>query len=167
MKTIFITKYIKVQETLINPNIKIINGRTPLCERLKIYKGFVNGEYDKISITESIVVSGGVNYGINSNNEIQIVFMDNIDDNQKNYILSRMNINRSQNITTIQTSNNIQKCVCDSLPTDKQIETKAEEYMTEIQSNAYAYDRNSGWQYSDVITAFKEGVKWTKSQLIK
>ena len=51
-----------------------------------------------------------------------------------------------------------------SLPTDKQIELKADEYMTEVQSNAYAYDRNTGWQYSDVIKAFREGAKWARVQ---
>ena len=52
--------------------------------------------------------------------------------------------------------------VSGSLPTDKQIELKADEYMTEIQSNAYAYDRNTGWEYSDVIDAFRAGAKWTR-----
>jgi len=63
-----------------------------------------------------------------------------------------------------QKSNIDQPVVSGSLPTDKQIETKADEYMTEVQSNAYAYDRNTGWQYSDVIEAFREGAKWARMQ---
>ena len=92
MKTIFITKNVEIQDTFLDLNIKIINSKTPLHERFKIYNGFFSGEYDKISITESLAVLGGVRYDKN-NDEIQIIFIDDIDDDRKKYIIERMNIN--------------------------------------------------------------------------
>jgi hypothetical protein len=91
MKTIFITKLIKNQD-LLDSDVKIINGKTPVNERIKIYNGFNSGEYNKISITESIVITGGVRYK-KKNEEIKIIFLDEIDEIKKDYILSRMNIN--------------------------------------------------------------------------
>jgi len=91
MKTIFITKLIKSQEIL-DSDVKIINGKTPIDDRLTIYNGFNVGKYNKISITESIAIAGGVRYNKN-NEEIKVVFLDQIDDEKKHYILSRMNIN--------------------------------------------------------------------------
>lgn len=91
MKTIFITKFIKRQKEL-NSNIKIINGSINTKERIKTYNDFNEDIEINISITESIVLLGGIRYNKN-NNEIKIVFLDDIDDDKKRYILSRMNIN--------------------------------------------------------------------------
>jgi len=91
MKRIYITKLLNKQKEL-GDTIKIINGNTTIDERIETYNKFNSGEYTNISITESLVLSGGVRYEKN-NDEIEIVFLDDISEDKKKYVLSRMNIN--------------------------------------------------------------------------
>ena len=91
MKTIFITKLIKKQEEL-DSETKIVNGKVTPDKRIEIYNKFNSGDYLNFSITESIVLLGGVRYKKNGE-DIKVVFLDDITDDKKKYILSRMNIN--------------------------------------------------------------------------
>lgn len=90
MKEIYISRFISTQEGLDN-SIKIINGKIPIENRIKIYNDFNENKIKKISITESLIISGGVRYKRNGL-EINVIFLDEFNNERKNFILSRMNI---------------------------------------------------------------------------
>ena len=90
MKKIYITKTVSAQNQL-DVSILKINGSTPLADRIKIYNDFNENISNEISITNAIIIGGGVRY-LKNGKDIDVIFNDEIDDSERELIVSRMNI---------------------------------------------------------------------------